>query len=211
MIVLLVAAALASAAPAPAAACPDVVTAEAFVCRALAEQNAGNPAAAAAAFEQAAQASPEKEPATARMLAAAGNMWLAANQPGKAALALDRALALTGLRAEQRGEALLDRARVAAAQNDLRTARAKVNEAATTISSDPYLWYFSASLAIREDDKATAEASIGKALALAPSDAAILFEAGHVAQFTGDNVGARDYWVRASARDPNGPIGKAAP
>jgi tetratricopeptide (TPR) repeat protein len=137
-------------------------------------------------------------------------MWIAANQPGKAALALDRALALTGLRAEQRGEALLDRARVAAAQNDLRTARAKVNEAAATISDDPYLWYFSASLAIREEDKATAEASIGKALALAPSDAAILFEAGHVAQFTGDNVGARDYWVRASARDPNGPIGKAA-
>ena len=119
MIVLLVAAALASAAPAPAAACPDVVTAEAFVCRALAEQNAGNPAAAAAAFEQAAQAWPEKEPATARMLAAAGNMWLAANQPGKAALALDRALALTGLRAEQRGEALLDRARVAAAKSPI--------------------------------------------------------------------------------------------
>jgi tetratricopeptide (TPR) repeat protein len=209
MIVLLSAAALASAAPAPAT-CPDVVTAEAFVCRALTEQKAGNPAAAAAAVEQAAQATPAKEPATARILAAAGNMWIAANQPGKAALALDRALALTGLRAEQRGEALLDRARVAAAQNDLRTARAKVNEAAATISDDPYLWYFSASLAIREEDKATAEASIGKALALAPSDAAILFEAGHVAQFTGDNVGARDYWVRASARDPNGPIGKAA-
>lgn len=209
MIIFLVAAAVASAAPAQAA-CPDVVTAEAFVCRALAEQKAGHAAASAAAFEQAAQASPEKDPATARMLAAAGNMWIDAGQPGKAALALDRALALTGLRAEQRGEAQLDRARAAAAQNDLKTARAKINEAASSIASNPYLWYFSASLAIREDDKATAEASIGKALALAPSNAAILFEAGHVAQFAGDNVGARDYWVRASARDPNGPIGKAA-
>ena len=57
------------------------------------------------------------------MWAAAGNMWIAANQPGKAALALDKALAGTGLQAEQRGEALLDRARAAEAQNDLKTAR----------------------------------------------------------------------------------------
>ena len=28
--------------------------------------------------------------------------------------------------------------------------------------------------------------------------------------FTGDDVGARDYWQRAAERDPNGPIGKAA-
>ncbi len=74
-------------------------------------------------------------------LAAAGNMWIAAGQPGKAALALDRALAGTGLKAEQHGLALLDRARAAEAQGDLKTARAKVNEAAKTISEDPYLWY----------------------------------------------------------------------
>ena len=59
------------------------------------------------------QASPDKDPKTARMWAAAGNMWIAADQPGKAALDLDKALALPGLEAEQRGEALLDRARAA--------------------------------------------------------------------------------------------------
>ncbi|HEX6604329.1 MAG TPA: hypothetical protein VF027_05560 [Sphingomicrobium sp.] len=207
--ILLIAAVLAAAAPA-APACPDVVTPDAFVCRALAAQQAGEDETAAQAFEQAAQASSDKEPATARMWAAAGNLWIAAGKPGKAALALDRALALPGLQAEQRGEALLDRARAAEAQNDLKTARARLNEAVSTISDDPFFWYFSASLAIREEDKATAQTAIGKALSLAPADPAILFEAGHVAQFSGDTVGARDYWTRAAAADPKGAIGKAA-
>ena len=52
--------------------------------------------------------------------------------------------------------------------------------------------------------------AIGRALTLAPSDPTILFEAGHVAHFVGDDDGARDYWTRAAARDPNGPVGKAA-
>ena len=137
-------------------------------------------------------------------------MWIAAGQPGKAAVALDRALAGTGLQAEQRGEALLDRARAAEAQNDLKTARARVNEAAATISGDAFLWYFSAALAIRENDVATAKASIGKALVIEPNDPLILFEAGHVAQFAGDLAGARGYWTRASAADPGGDAGKAA-
>jgi tetratricopeptide (TPR) repeat protein len=138
-------------------------------------------------------------------------MWLSANQPGKAALALDKALALPGgLEAEQHGEALLDRARAAEAQSDLKTARAKLNEAAATISDDPFLWYFSAALAVRENDAATAQSAINKALAMAPADASILFEAGHVAHFVNDDVGARSYWQRASERDPHGPIGKAA-
>lgn len=205
--ILALAAALAAAAPAP---CPDVVTAEAFVCRAIRASADNNPQGAAEAFEQAALALDSSNPETSRLLAAAGNAWISAGQPGKAALALDRALAGTGLRAEQRGEALLDRARAAEAQNDLKTARAKVTEAAATISGDPFLWFFSAALAIREGDPATAKASIGKALTLAPADATILFEAGHVAQFTGDTVGARDYWTRAAARDPNGEAGKAA-
>jgi tetratricopeptide (TPR) repeat protein len=134
--ILLFAAALASAAP-QAAACPDLVTPEALVCRALEAQKSGSSEAAAQGFEEAARAAPEKDPATARMWAAAGNLWIAANQPGKAALDLDRALALPGLEAEQRGEALLDRARAAEAQNDLKTARAKVSEAAQSVSDDP--------------------------------------------------------------------------
>jgi tetratricopeptide (TPR) repeat protein len=210
LIPLLVAATAAASAPAAQAACPNVVTPAALVCRALEAQKAGNNEAAAQRFEEAAKASSDKDPKTARMYAAAGNLWIAANQPGKAALDLDRALALPGLEAEQRGEALLDRARAAEAQNDLATARAKANEAAATISDDPFYWYFSAALAIREGDGVTAKMAIGKALTLAPSDPVILFEAGHVADFTGDDAAARSYWMRAAASDPNGPAGKAA-
>lgn len=214
--IILLAAAIASAAPAsPAAptaraACPDLVTPDALVCRALEAQQAGNDQSAAQSFEEAAKASGQQDARTARMWAAAGNLWIAAGQPGKAAFALDKALAMPALEAEQRGEALLDRARAAEAQNDLRTARAKLGEAGQTIADDPFYWYFSAALAIREGDKTTAQQAIGKALALAPSDPTILFEAGHVADFTGNDADARRYWSQAVANDPHGPIGKAA-
>ena len=198
------------AAAEPAAACPDVLTPEAFVCRAVEATGAGKHEDAARAFEQAALATSDQDPAQARMWAAAGNMWIAASQPGKAALALDRALAGTGLQAEQRGEALLDRARAAEAQNDLKTARAKVEEAKQTIAEDPFLWYFSAALAIREGHAPTATAEINRALSLVPNDPTVLFEAGHVAHFAGNLAAARDYWTRAAAADPNGPSGKAA-
>lgn len=206
---LSIAVALAVAAPAPGA-CPDVVTPEALVCRALEAEKAGDSATAAQAFEEAAKASPNGQPVTARLWAAAGNMWINAGQPGKAAFALDRALAGPGLQAEQRGEALLDRARAAEAQNDLKTARARLNEAVATIAEDPFYWYFSAALAIREGDRTTAQSAIAKALTLAPNDPAVLFEAGHVAHFLGDDSKARGYWMRAAGSDPNGKIGKAA-
>jgi len=207
--ILYLAAAIAAAAP-PATACPDVVTPEAMICRALDAQKSGDPQAGAQAFEEAAKASPEKDPATARMWAAAGNMWLAADQPAKAAAALDRALALPGLEAAQHGEALLDRARAAEAQGDLKTARTKLGEAGASVSDDPFYWYFSAALAIREGDRGVAQSAITKALNLAPSDPTVLFEAGHVADFLGDQDKARNYWGRAAALDPHGPIGKAA-
>jgi tetratricopeptide (TPR) repeat protein len=210
---VILAAAVAALAPGASASpgrCPDVVTAEAFICRAIEAQQSQNPAEAAAAFEQAATQTDPADGGQARLLAAAGNMWIAANQPGKAALALDRALALPGLVAEHRGEAQLDRARAAEAQGDLKTARARLNEAASSISADPFYWYFSAALAIREENKIAARAAIDRALALAPADPTILFEAGHVAHFTGDIVGARDYWTRAVERDARGPVGAAA-
>ena len=180
------------------------------VCRALEAQQAGRFTMAAAEFEAGAGMMKPGDPAIDRMLAAAGNMWIAAGQPGKAALALDKSLAGTGLLADQRGEALLDRARAAEAQGDLKTARARVNAAAETITEDPFLWYFSAALAIRENDPATAKLAIGRALVLEPNDPTVLFEAGHVFQFAGDDAKARDYWTRASAADPKGQSGAAA-
>ena len=202
--ILLVAAAIA------AAACPAEATAPAAVCQALAAQKGGKFAEAAAQFEAGAGMLKPGDPAIDRMLAAAGNMWIAAGQPGKAALALDKALAGAGLLAVQRGEALLDRARAAEAQNDLRTARAKTDQALQSAGEDPFAWYFSAALAVRENDLKAAEAAILKAQTLAPNDAAILFEAGHIAQLGGDEDKARGLWQRAVAADPGGPGGKAA-
>jgi len=92
----------------------------------------------------------------------------------------------------------------------LKTARAKANEAGQTISADPFYWYFSAALAIRENDPESAQKAIDKALALAPSDPTVLFEAGHVADLMGDDERARSYWTRAAASDPDGDSGKAA-
>jgi tetratricopeptide (TPR) repeat protein len=215
-LIFLLAATLAAAAPispgaSPTAAkCPQLVTPDALVCDALEAEKSGDHAGAAQSFEEAAKASSDKDPKTARMWAAAGNLWIAAKQPGKAAIDLDKALAMPGLEAEQRGEALLDRARAAEAQDDLRTARTEANAAAQTISGDPFYWYFSAALAIREHDPNTAQKAIDKALALAPSDPTVLFEAGHVADLVGDDDRARTYWTRAAQSDPNGDSGKAA-
>jgi Flp pilus assembly protein TadD len=62
---------------------------------------------------------------------------------------------------------------------------------------------------MREGDRIGARSAIEHALKLAPNDPTILFEAGHVADYTGDDQ-ARVYWEQASAGDPNGPVGKAA-
>ena len=190
--------------------CAMPASAERHACVAVNRQLAGRFTEAAKEFEAGAGLLKPGDPAADRMLAAAGNMWIAAGQAGKAAVALDKALAGTGLLAEQRGEALLDRARAAEAQNDLKTARAKVMAAAETISKDAFLWYFSAALAIRENDPATAKLAIGRALVLEPNDPTVLFEAGHVFHFAGDDAKARDYWTRASAADPKGKSGDAA-
>ncbi|MDQ3078296.1 MAG: hypothetical protein M3Q83_05580, partial [Pseudomonadota bacterium] len=115
-----------------------------------------------------------------------------------------------GLAADQRGLALLDRARAAEAQGDLKAARRFVTSAQQSAAEDPFLWYFSAALAIRESDIPGARIAINRALALAPNDADILFEAGHVAEAEGDKARARDYWQKAAAADPAGASGIAA-
>ncbi|MEO6256877.1 MAG: hypothetical protein ABIO69_08720, partial [Sphingomicrobium sp.] len=45
---------------------------------------------------------------------------------------------------------------------------------------------------------------------MAPADPSILFEAGHVAHFAGDDAQARTYWNQAAQFDPQGQVGKAA-
>ena len=116
--------------------CPVTDDVDSQLCRAVEANKQGRFAEGAALFEQAAVKLAESNPIRRdQALAAAGNLWIAAGQPGKAALALDKALAGTGLQAEQHGLALLDRARAADAQGDFKIARGKVTEAAKTISA----------------------------------------------------------------------------
>ena len=79
--------ALAAAVAAAASPCPNVVTPDALVCRALYAQKAGDNQAAAQGFEQAAEASSNQDPKTSRMYAAAGNLWIAT---GRGLSRLDR-------------------------------------------------------------------------------------------------------------------------
>jgi tetratricopeptide (TPR) repeat protein len=209
MIPFLVAAAVAAAPVATPGQCPDVLTAEAYQCKAMRAVRSGNSAEAAEMFEQGAGLAGAHEQA-ARMLAAAGNLRISAEQPDRAAADLDKALAMAGLDGPQRGEALLDRARAAAAKGDLPTARSRLTDAVSLIPEDPFLWYFSAAVAMREGNASVAQSSIAKALALAPTDPTILFEAGHVAHYAGDDVAARSYWQQAADRDPHGQSGKSA-
>ena len=81
--IFLLAAAIA-AAQGPASTCPTVLTQEAQACRAIEASKAGQFAEAATAFEAAADLTSATDPARDRALAAAGNMWIAAGQPGKA-------------------------------------------------------------------------------------------------------------------------------
>jgi len=191
ILAVLAAAALAQATPSCAAG--DAGAA----CRAVSASSAGRFAEAAPEFETAASRATGAE--RDRALAAAGNMWLAAGQPGKAAAALDRALAGTGLTGLQRGEALIDRARVAFEQKDYAAARARLSEAQATASADPFLWYFSAAVAIEEGKLDLARVANGRALDLVPNDPAILVQAGDLALLGNDRARARDRYRAAAA------------
>ena len=203
---ILIAAALALAAP----ACPTGADLPALMCQAVAASDDKKFAEAASAFQGAAALSPASDERTTRLWAAAGNMWIAAGEAGKAAVALDKALAGPGLDQLQRGFAELDRARAAEMQADLKTARAFATKATANIPEDPFVHYFSAALAIRENDLATARAAIAEALKLAPDSAEIQFEAGHVAAAAGDNERARAYWKKAAELDPGGSFAASA-
>lgn len=204
MIPLAVALALAAASP----ACPADTSPSALLCRAVEAVDAKQYGEAGGAFEGAANGSPPSEEKTLRMWAAAGNAWILAGNAGRAAAALDKALATPGLDPAQLGFAELDRARAAEMQGDLRTARSFANKAKLHNADDPFTWYFDAALALRENNVPAAQAAIGQALKLAPDSAEIQFEAGHVAAAAGDKVKAKGYWEEAARLDPGGPFAK---
>ena len=168
-------------------------------------------AAAATAFEQAAtEAEAAKDSGRAGFWAQSGNSWLAAGDHARARRAFDAALAIPTLAAQLRGEVHLDRARTAVAAGDLVLARTDIDQGLKLVPADPFAWYLSSALALREERVARAKEDIAKAVSLAPDDADILLQAGTVAGVTGEVVAAQSFYERAARLAPDSPAGKAA-
>ena len=195
----------------PACPNPDSLPAAAAAKRCVGMVAAGEArwADAAQAFADAAGAAgPGK---TAALWAQAGNAWLAAGEPAKAATALDSALiAGVGQPGFDRGELMLDRARAAVAAGDLPGARRVLDQALALVPTDPLAWLLSATLARRSAEPPRAATDIAKALQLAPDDAAVQLEAGNIAALAGDEAGAKARWAEAARLQPTGPSGAAA-
>lgn len=176
-------------------------------CKGLAYTQESNWHAAAAAFEQAAhEAAAAKGLLVTRYWAQAGNAWLAAGDPVKAHAALDAALAPGTLTGQDKGEALLDRARSLVAAGELSAARADLDAAIEVVPADPLAWLLSATLARRTGDMPRAKGDIEQALKLSADDASVQLEAGNIAAIAGDAEGAKAAWQQAIRLAPDSSI-----
>lgn len=166
---------------------------------------------AAAAFEAAArEADAARDVLGARYWAQAGNAWLAANEPVKAYAALNTALASPALTGQNKGEALLDRARSLVAAGQLAAARSDLDAALEDAPKDPLAWLLSATLARRVKDLPRAQGDIAQALKLSGDDPSVQLEAGNIAALAGDGDAAKAAWERAVKLAPASPAGQQA-
>lgn len=183
----------------------------ALQCLGLAYSGLGRWAPAAAAFEQAAQAAEtDQDPRRADFWVQAGNGWLAAEEPAKARRAFDAALATAALTPELRGEVHLDRARAGVALGDLAGARVDIDKGLELVPADPFGWYLSSALALRQHDLPRAQDDIAKGLALAPDDPDLLLHAGNVAGASGEVEAAKGLYMKVIKVAPNSEAAKAA-
>lgn len=168
-------------------------------------------APAATAFEQAArEAETERDVRAGDFWVQSGNGWLAAGDGVKAKQAFDAALVTTALTPELRGEVHLDRARAAVLLGDIAGARTDIDKGLALVPTDPFGWYLSSALALREEKLARAREDIAKAIALAPNDPDLLVQAGTVAGTAGDVESARTFYEKAARAAPMSQAGKAA-
>jgi tetratricopeptide (TPR) repeat protein len=166
---------------------------------------------AATTFEAAAREAETKSDGRAAILwVQAGNAALAGNDPAKAALYFDGALARGQLTGEALGEAHLDRARARAALGDLKGARADLDLATKHVPADPLGWLLSATLARKMNDLPRAQADVAEAAKRSPDDASVAFEAGNIAILSGHEDAARTAWEAAVKLAPESTAGKAA-
>jgi hypothetical protein len=180
-------------------------------CAGMAYTREANWPSAAAEFEAAARAAEAGHDVRApNYWAQAGNAWLAADEPAKARVALDAALASGGLAGLQRGEAQLDRARALVTLGENGPARTDLDAALKTAGDDPLAWLLSATLARRTGDLPRAKVDIAEALRRSADDASVQLEAGNIAALDKDEAGARRAWSEAARLAPDAPTGQSA-
>ena len=166
---------------------------------------------AAVAFEQAARdAEGKKDARAADLWVQSGNSWLAADNAAKARSAFDAALATTKMTPALRGEIYLDRGRADVALGDLAAARADMDKGLELVPNDPFGWYLSAALALRQEAVQRAQQDIAKAVQMAPDDSDVLLLAGNIAGMSGDVDAARAFYERAIKAEPNSAAAKLA-
>jgi tetratricopeptide (TPR) repeat protein len=166
---------------------------------------------AATAFDAAARdADALKDPLAARYWAQAGNAWLAAGDAVKAHAALTTALSAGTLTGQDKGEALLDRARALVAAGQPAAARTDLDAALDDAPRDPLAWLLSATLARRMNDLPRAKGDIDRALTMSADDASVQLEAGNIAASQGDAAAAKAAWTKAVRLAPASPMGQSA-
>jgi tetratricopeptide (TPR) repeat protein len=168
-------------------------------------------APAATAFEAAAREAETKADSRAATLwVQAGNAALAGDDPAKAIVYLNGALARGQLTGDALGEAHLDRARARAALGDLKGARTDLDLATRNVAADPLGWLLSATLARKMNDLPRAQADIEEAAKRSPDDASVALEAGNIAILSGHEAAARTAWEAAVKLSPDSAPAKSA-
>lgn len=109
-----------------------------------------------------------------------------------------------------RGEVYLDRGRAGVLLNDIAGARSDINQGLKLVPEDPFGWYISSALALKEGLLARAQDDIAEAVRLAPEDPNLLVHAGNVAGISGEVEAARGLYAKAIRLAPDSEAAKAA-
>lgn len=178
-------------------------------CLGVAAGNAGDWAAASAAFLAARDEAAEPR-FRARMGALAGSALLAQDKPAEALAALDMAQGQAAGDGQLGGEIAQERAVALVALKRETEAAAALAEARRLAPSASTAWLLSATLARRQGDLAIAQQQIERAVSLDPRDPAIGLEAGVIAALRGEDAAARKSFESVVAAAPDSEQAAAA-
>jgi hypothetical protein len=192
-------------------------------CMALAQAGSGNYRAAAVELERIAEdqragrgmefgqnVARDERFLLADLYGQAGNVWMLAEDGGRANDAFSQALAEAPGAGEQTVELLIDRARALALLGDLEDALLDLNHAHLLLPQRVDVLIYQASAhRILYDVDAAAQA-IAEALALDPDSPGALLERGNLRLWNGNDEGARQDWQRVISLDSLSPAADAA-